>query len=147
MIRLEHAFSLIFGLINSETMQIHRTFLAFYSLLTLLGTGNLAEIPHPPVNFHANDVGPGFIQLAWTPVPGDDIQYYKLQYREKGDINGFIEERTNLPGLKVQNLSPFTEYQFQVVGVNSLGDSRPTDIVEKRTSPMGLYYILLVVLI
>ena len=120
-------------------MRFHRTFLAFYSLLTLLATGNLAEIPNAPVNFNVVDVGPGFIKLSWDPAPGDDIEFYKLQYREKGDINGFIEKRINVPAHTVERLTPYTTYEFQVIAVNGAGDSRPSHITEKRTNPLGLY--------
>lgn len=121
-------------------MKFHRTFLAFYSLLTLLATGNLAEIPNPPVNFNVVDFGPGFVKLSWTPVPGDKINFYKLQYRQKGDSSSiFSEERMREPAHKVRRLTPFTDYEFQVIAVNDVGDSRPTDILEKRTSSLGRY--------
>ncbi|CAC5370851.1 PTPRD [Mytilus coruscus] len=121
-----------------QIMKFHRTFLAFYSLLTLLATGNLAEIPNPPVNFNVVDVGPGFVKLSWTPVPGDKIDYYKLQYRQKGDISSiFSEERMRVPAHKVRRLTPFTDYEFKVIAVNSVGESRPTDILEKRTSSLA----------
>ncbi|VDI60752.1 Hypothetical predicted protein [Mytilus galloprovincialis] len=116
-------------------MKIHRFFLAIYSLLTLLATGNLAEIPNPPGNLKVVNVGPGFVKLSWTPVPGEKINFYKLHYRQKGDSSSiFSEERMRDPAHKVRRLTPFTDYEFQVIAVNDVGDSRPTDIIEKRTS-------------
>ncbi|XP_063436360.1 tyrosine-protein phosphatase Lar-like [Mytilus trossulus] len=118
-------------------MKFHINVLAFYLLLTLLATGNLAEIPNPPVNLNVVDVGPGFVKLSWTPVPGDNIDFYKLQYRQKEDISSiFSEKRMREPSHKVRRLTPFTNYEFQVIAVNSVGESRPTNIVEKRTSSL-----------
>ncbi|XP_070580081.1 protein sidekick-2-like isoform X2 [Ptychodera flava] len=96
--------------------------------------------PQPPYGLlvpqgevHSHDV-----TLLWTPGTNGNspIRYYTIDYRESTSINTWRTHTTNIDASKttyvIDNLSPYTTYQFCVKAHNDVGASpcsEPSDFV------------------
>ena len=63
------------------------------------------------------------MKLSWSyPGTGSEVQYYVIEYRPKRatwdwkEISGAITQFYDIRGL-----TPYTEYEFVVLGVNNVG--------------------------
>lgn len=62
------------------------------------------------------------------------MSYFLVQYRPKLSDNGFQEvDGVASTRYSIGGLSPFFEYEFRVLAVNSVGRGPPSNIVETRT--------------
>ncbi|KAM3872001.1 neurofascin [Diretmus argenteus] len=87
--------------------------------------------PNPPTNLELSEPYERSVRLTW--VPGDSIHSpiteYLVQYDEDDWLPGKWRNLTSYPGnlnSVVLQLSPFTYYEFRVIAVNAIGQSRPS---------------------
>ena len=80
-------------------------------------------LPRSPENLKATEITPTSVKLSWSyPGSGSEVQYYVIEYRPKvatwdwKEISGAITQFYDIRGL-----SPYTEYEFVVLGVNNVG--------------------------
>jgi netrin-G3 ligand len=80
-------------------------------------------LPRAPENLKATERTATSVKLSWSyPGSGSEVQYYVIEYRPKRatwdwkEISGAITQFYDIRGL-----SPYTEYEFVVLGVNNVG--------------------------
>ena len=72
----------------------------------------------------------------------NDLQYYIIQYKPRlanqayTEISGVITQYYT-----VRNLSPYTEYEFYVIGVNGLGRGPPSSAAIVTTGETGEWLV------
>lgn len=80
-----------------------------------------------PTNVKFSDVTATTVRLSWSYPTNEEVQYFVIQYKPKyanqaySEISGIITTYYT-----VRNLSPYTEYEFFVIAVNSLGRGPPS---------------------
>uniref|UniRef100_A0AAY4DK66 Neural cell adhesion molecule L1 n=1 Tax=Denticeps clupeoides TaxID=299321 RepID=A0AAY4DK66_9TELE len=91
----------------------------------------LADRPEPPKDLELSDPLERSVQLTW--VPGDDnnspITEFLVQFEEDQWEAGKWRNLSRHPGnlnSVVLELSPFVNYQFRVIAINAVGESRPS---------------------
>ncbi|CAL8341107.1 unnamed protein product [Lota lota] len=87
--------------------------------------------PDPPMDLDLSDLAVRSVRLTW--IPGNDhnsaITQFLVQYEEDGWEPGTWQNLTSYPGdlnSVILQLSPFINYQFRVIAINSVGQSRPS---------------------
>uniref|UniRef100_A0AAY4DJL9 Neural cell adhesion molecule L1 n=1 Tax=Denticeps clupeoides TaxID=299321 RepID=A0AAY4DJL9_9TELE len=87
--------------------------------------------PEPPKDLELSDPLERSVQLTW--VPGDDnnspITEFLVQFEEDQWEAGKWRNLSRHPGnlnSVVLELSPFVNYQFRVIAINAVGESRPS---------------------
>ncbi|KAI8435034.1 hypothetical protein MSG28_003463 [Choristoneura fumiferana] len=107
----------------------------------VLTTVNRAA-PTPPArpNVSRSLLQPHHITFSWTP--GNDgyapLRYYTVQQKEEGATWQTIPERVDpfATSFTVENLKPYTAYQFRIRATNDIGPSRYSNATETvRTLP------------
>ncbi|XP_073974776.1 tyrosine-protein phosphatase Lar isoform X4 [Rhodnius prolixus] len=97
------------------------------------------SLPSVPTNVQFSDVTATTVRLSWSYPTNEEVQYFVIQYKPKyanqaySEISGIITTYYT-----VRNLSPYTEYEFFVIAVNSLGrgpPSAPTIVPTGETEP------------
>ena len=80
-------------------------------------------LPRPPENLRATEITTTSVKLSWSySGTGSEVQYYVIEYRPKRatwdwkEISGAITQFYDIRGL-----TPYTEYEFVVLGVNNVG--------------------------
>uniref|UniRef100_A0A8C6PJ56 Receptor-type tyrosine-protein phosphatase F n=1 Tax=Nothobranchius furzeri TaxID=105023 RepID=A0A8C6PJ56_NOTFU len=74
------------------------------------------------------------VTLNWESGNAEPVSYYLVQYRPKLSDNGFQEvDGVASTRYSIGGLSPFSEYEFRVLAVNSIGRGPPSSVVETRT--------------
>lgn len=74
------------------------------------------------------------VTLTWDSGNSEPVSYYGIQYRAAGtegpfqEVDGVATTRYSIGGL-----SPFSEYAFRVLAVNSIGRGPPSEAVRART--------------
>uniref|UniRef100_A0A6Q2YE98 Neural cell adhesion molecule L1 n=1 Tax=Esox lucius TaxID=8010 RepID=A0A6Q2YE98_ESOLU len=115
--------------------------------LTVLGTHTHphnalpTDRPDPPTDLELSDPAASSIRLTW--IPGDDhnspVTRFVVQFEEDHWERGKWQNLSSYPGdlnSVVLQLSPFINYQFRVLAVNSVGQSRPSRPSQRyQTSP------------
>lgn len=94
-------------------------------------------LPGPPIDIKVTEVTATSVRLSWTHPSPTDLLYYVVQYKPRHANQAFAE----ISGVitlyyTVRNLSPYTEYEFNVIAVNTLGrgpSSAPTIITTGET--------------
>uniref|UniRef100_A0A6Q2XN07 Neurofascin homolog (chicken) a n=1 Tax=Esox lucius TaxID=8010 RepID=A0A6Q2XN07_ESOLU len=97
--------------------------------------------PDPPTDLELSDPAASSIRLTW--IPGDDhnspVTRFVVQFEEDHWERGKWQNLSSYPGdlnSVVLQLSPFINYQFRVLAVNSVGQSRPSRPSQRyQTSP------------
>ena len=86
-------------------------------------TVRVQTLPRPPENLKATEITRTSVKLSWSyPSTGSEVQYYVIEYRPKRatwdwkEISGAITQFYDIRGL-----TPYTEYEFVVLGVNNVG--------------------------
>ena len=86
-------------------------------------TVRVQTLPRPPEDLKATEITPTSVKLSWSyPGTGSEVQYYVIEYRPKRatwdwkEISGAITQFYDIRGL-----TPYTEYEFVVLGVNNVG--------------------------
>ena len=78
------------------------------------------------------------VRLSWSYTEPEDLQYYVIQYKPKyanqaySEISGIISMYYT-----VRNLSPYTEYEMFVIGVNNIGRGPPSTPAIVTTGETG----------
>ncbi len=92
----------------------------------------------PPIDLKITEVAATSVRLSWTHPTPADLQYYVIQYKPRHANQAFTE----ISGIitlyyTVRNLSPYTEYEFYVMGVNNLGRGPPSSSAVVITGETG----------
>ncbi|KAM9216114.1 neuronal cell adhesion molecule isoform 6-T6 [Dugong dugon] len=93
------------------------------------------DVPNPPFDLELTNHLDKSVQLSWTP--GDDnnspITKFIIEYEDSMHEAGLWHHQTEVSGIQTTaqlNLSPFVNYSFRVVAVNSIGRSVPSQVSE-----------------
>ncbi|UYV73143.1 PTPRD [Cordylochernes scorpioides] len=84
-------------------------------------------LPRSPTNVRISDVTATSIRLSWSyDIGSENILYYVIQYKPK-QAN---QEYSEISGITttyytVRDLSPYTEYEFYVIAMNTIGRGSP----------------------
>ncbi|XP_036774854.2 neuronal cell adhesion molecule isoform X13 [Manis pentadactyla] len=94
------------------------------------------DVPNPPFDLELTDQLDKSVQLSWTP--GDDnnspITKFIIEYEDTMHEAGLWHHQTEVSGTQTTaqlKLSPYVNYSFRVMAVNSLGRSRPSKASEQ----------------
>ncbi|XP_007455405.1 PREDICTED: neuronal cell adhesion molecule isoform X2 [Lipotes vexillifer] len=94
------------------------------------------DVPNPPFDLELTDQLDRSVQLSWTP--GDDnnspITKFIIEYEDAMHEPGLWHHQTEVPGAQTTaqlKLSPYVNYSFRVMAVNSLGSSLPSEASEQ----------------
>uniref|UniRef100_A0A8D0ZGK6 Neuronal cell adhesion molecule n=2 Tax=Sus scrofa TaxID=9823 RepID=A0A8D0ZGK6_PIG len=94
------------------------------------------DVPNPPFDLELTDQLDRSVQLSWTP--GDDnnspITKFIIEYEDVMHEAGLWHHQTEVPGTQTTaqlKLSPYVNYAFRVMAVNSLGRSLPSEASEQ----------------
>ncbi|UYV73146.1 PTPRD [Cordylochernes scorpioides] len=85
-------------------------------------------LPRSPTNVRISDVTATSIRLSWSyDIGSENILYYVIQYKPK-QAN---QEYSEISGITttyytVRDLSPYTEYEFYVIAMNTIGRGSPS---------------------
>lgn len=86
------------------------------------------SLPRAPTNVRISDVTPTSVRLSWSyDIGAENIIYFVIQYKPKNTN----QEYTEISGITtffytVPSLTPYTEYDFNIVAVNSIGRGHPS---------------------
>uniref|UniRef100_A0A8C5B9H5 Neurofascin homolog (chicken) a n=1 Tax=Gadus morhua TaxID=8049 RepID=A0A8C5B9H5_GADMO len=101
------------------------------TVLGALGLNTLLHRPDPPMDLDLSDLAVRSVRLTW--IPGNDhnsvITQFLVQYEEDRWEPGSWQNLTSYPGdlnSVILQLSPFINYQFRVIAINSVGQSAPS---------------------
>uniref|UniRef100_A0A4W4ELS5 Receptor-type tyrosine-protein phosphatase F n=1 Tax=Electrophorus electricus TaxID=8005 RepID=A0A4W4ELS5_ELEEL len=92
-------------------------------------------LPRPPTSLIVTETTATSVTLTWDSGNPEPVSYYVIQYRAKAsdagqqEVDGVASTRYSIGGL-----SPYSEYEFQVMAVNNIGRGPPSSSVETRTS-------------
>ncbi|XP_059790172.1 neuronal cell adhesion molecule [Balaenoptera ricei] len=97
---------------------------------------SVVDVPNPPFDLELTDQLDRSVQLSWTP--GDDnnspITKFIIEYEDAMHEPGLWHHQTEVPGTQTTaqlKLSPYVNYSFRVMAVNSLGRSLPSEASEQ----------------
>ncbi|XP_036111579.1 receptor-type tyrosine-protein phosphatase F isoform X10 [Molossus molossus] len=91
-------------------------------------------LPKPPIDLVVTETTATSVTLTWDSGNSEPVSYYGIQYRASGtegpfqEVDGVATTRYSIGGL-----SPFSEYAFRVLAVNSIGRGPPSEAVRART--------------
>uniref|UniRef100_A0A4W5QUE6 Neurofascin homolog (chicken) a n=1 Tax=Hucho hucho TaxID=62062 RepID=A0A4W5QUE6_9TELE len=103
--------------------------------LTVLAPNPMAlpcvDYPDSPMDLEVSDPEARSVRLTW--IPGDDhnspVTQFLVQFEEDRWEPGQWQNLSSYPGdlnSVILQLSPFVNYQFRVIAINSVGKSRPS---------------------
>ncbi|XP_044101729.1 neuronal cell adhesion molecule isoform X8 [Neovison vison] len=94
------------------------------------------DVPNPPFDLELTDQLDKSVQLSWTP--GNDnnspITKFIIEYEDAMHESGLWHHQTEVSGMQTTaqlKLSPYVNYSFRVMAVNSLGRSLPSEASEQ----------------
>ncbi|EAW83427.1 neuronal cell adhesion molecule, isoform CRA_a [Homo sapiens] len=94
------------------------------------------DVPNPPFDLELTDQLDKSVQLSWTP--GDDnnspITKFIIEYEDAMHKPGLWHHQTEVSGTQTTaqlKLSPYVNYSFRVMAVNSIGKSLPSEASEQ----------------
>ncbi|XP_055974649.1 neuronal cell adhesion molecule isoform X12 [Sorex fumeus] len=97
---------------------------------------SVVDVPNPPFDLELTDQLDKSVQLSWTP--GDDnnspITKFIIEYEDAMHEAGVWHHQTEVSGEQTTaqlKLSPYVNYSFRVMAVNSLGRSLPSEASEQ----------------
>ncbi|XP_060052401.1 neuronal cell adhesion molecule isoform X5 [Erinaceus europaeus] len=97
---------------------------------------NVVDVPNAPFDLELTDQLDKTVQLSWTP--GDDnnspITKFIIEYEDAMHEAGLWHHQTEVSGTQTTaqlKLSPYVNYSFRVMAVNSLGRSLPSEPSEQ----------------
>lgn len=90
-----------------------------------------------------SDITATSVKLSWFFKETDDLQYYVIQHKPK-HVNQAYAEISGITTMyyQVRNLSPYTEYEFNVIAVNKIGRGPPSAPVIVTTGETSQYLII-----
>ncbi|XP_064431498.1 neuronal cell adhesion molecule isoform X8 [Mirounga angustirostris] len=97
---------------------------------------SVVDVPNPPFDLELTDQLDKSVQLSWTP--GNDnnspITKFIIEYEDAMHEAGLWHLQTEVSGMQTTaqlKLSPYVNYSFRVMAVNSLGRSLPSEASEQ----------------
>lgn len=97
---------------------------------------SVVDVPNPPFDLELTDQLDRSVQLSWTP--GDDnnspITEFIIEYEDTMHDAGVWHHQTKVSGAETTaqlTLSPYVNYSFRVMAVNSFGKSLPSETSEQ----------------
>ncbi|XP_049638997.1 neuronal cell adhesion molecule isoform X18 [Suncus etruscus] len=97
---------------------------------------SVVDVPNPPFDLELTDQRDRSVQLSWTP--GDDnnspITEFIIEYEDTMHDAGVWHHQTKVSGAETTaqlTLSPYVNYSFRVMAVNSFGKSLPSETSEQ----------------
>ncbi|KAM6921521.1 receptor-type tyrosine-protein phosphatase F-like isoform 1-T1 [Xenentodon cancila] len=124
-----------------ELTNIHRsanyTCVATSSLGLIETTAQVTvkALPKMPTSLLVTETTATSVTLTWDSGNPEPVSYYVIQYRSKLSDNGFQEvDGVATTRYSIGGLGPFSEYEFRVMAVNSVGRGPPCSTVDTRTS-------------
>ncbi|XP_053464878.1 neuronal cell adhesion molecule isoform X10 [Nycticebus coucang] len=97
---------------------------------------SVVDVPNPPFDLELTNQLDKSVQLSWTP--GDDnnspITKFIIEYEDAMHGAGVWHTHTEVPGTQTTaqlKLSPYVNYSFRVMAVNSMGHSLPSEASEQ----------------
>ncbi|XP_055724856.1 neurofascin-like isoform X8 [Salvelinus fontinalis] len=117
--------------IDQDTASARLTVLEDASLYPSQSSALPADYPDPPMDLEVSDPEARSVRLTW--IPGDDhnspVTQFLVQFEEDHWEPGQWQNLSSYPGdlnSVILQLSPFVNYQFRVIAINSVGKSRPS---------------------
>ncbi|XP_035294818.1 receptor-type tyrosine-protein phosphatase F isoform X3 [Cricetulus griseus] len=122
--------------LSSVTRSANYTCVAISSLGMIEATAQVTvkALPKPPIDLVVTETTATSVTLTWDSGNAEPVSYYGIQYRAAGtdgpfqEVDGVATTRYSIGGL-----SPFSEYAFRVLAVNSIGRGPPSEAVRART--------------
>ncbi|XP_019499301.1 PREDICTED: receptor-type tyrosine-protein phosphatase F isoform X22 [Hipposideros armiger] len=122
--------------LNSVMRSANYTCVAISSLGMIEATAQVTvkALPKPPIDLVVTETTATSVTLTWDSGNSEPVSYYGIQYRAAGtegpyqEVDGVATTRYSIGGL-----SPFSEYAFRVLAVNSIGRGPPSEAVRART--------------
>lgn len=91
-------------------------------------------LPKPPIDLVVTETTATSVTLTWDSGNSEPVSYYGIQYRAAGAEGPFQEvDGVSMTRYSIGGLSPFSEYAFRVLAVNSIGRGPPSEAVRART--------------
>lgn len=91
-------------------------------------------LPKPPIDLVVTETTATSVTLTWDSGNSEPVSYYGIQYHAAGTEGAFQEvDGVATTRYSIGGLSPFSEYAFRVVAVNSIGRGPPSEAVRART--------------
>ncbi|CAH1716486.1 unnamed protein product [Chironomus riparius] len=92
------------------------------------------SLPIAPTDLRISEVTATTVRLEWSYKGTEDLQYYVLQHKPKNANQAYSETSGIITMFYVvRGLSPYTEYEFHVIGVNNIGRGPPSAAVSATT--------------
>ncbi|XP_071237871.1 neurofascin-like isoform X14 [Salvelinus alpinus] len=117
--------------IDQDTASARLTVLEDASLSPSQSSVLPTDRPDSPMDLELSDPEARNVRLTW--IPGDDhnspVTLFVVQFEEDRWESGKWQNHSSYPGnfnSVILELSPFVNYQFRVIAVNSVGQSRPS---------------------
>lgn len=104
----------------------------------------LLELPYAPSNVRISEITATSVHISWHyDGPPSEAVEFVIQYKPKLAAN---QDFSEIPGLKtnyysVQNLNPFTEYEFYVVAGSAIGRGMASTATFVTTGETGKYIV------
>ena len=106
-----------------------------------------SELPFTPSRPTASEITPHTITITWRPgVGGPPVKSFTVYHRTKSSSDWTVV--TGISGrdsLTLENLKPYTTYQFRVFALNEVGTSKPSSLLEVTTHEKGLYITTVII--
>nr|XP_036858107.1 receptor-type tyrosine-protein phosphatase F isoform X7 [Manis javanica] len=91
-------------------------------------------LPKPPIDLVVTETTATSVTLTWDSGNSEPVSYYGIQYHAAGTEGAFQEvDGVATTRYSIGGLSPFSEYAFRVLAVNSIGRGPPSEAVRART--------------
>ncbi|XP_036839852.1 neurofascin isoform X9 [Oncorhynchus mykiss] len=117
--------------IDQDTASARLTVIEDTSLYPTQSSALPADYPDPPMDLEVSDPDKRSIRLTW--IPGDEhnspVTEFLVQFEEDRWEPGQWQNLSSYPrdlNSVILQLSPFVNYQFRVIAINSVGKSRPS---------------------
>ncbi|XP_045440679.1 receptor-type tyrosine-protein phosphatase F isoform X18 [Pipistrellus kuhlii] len=122
--------------LNNVVRSANYTCVAISSLgmIEAMAQVTVKALPNPPIDLVVTETTATSVTLTWDSGNAEPVSYYGIQYRASGaegpfqEVDGVATTRYSIGGL-----SPFSEYAFRVLAVNSIGRGPPSEAVRART--------------
>ncbi|XP_061788181.1 neurofascin homolog (chicken) a isoform X9 [Nerophis lumbriciformis] len=117
--------------IDQDSASARLTVLEEASLNPSLSSGLPPDHPDPPLDLDLSDPAARSVRLTW--IPGNDhrspITEFLVQFEENHWEPGRWQDLATYPGdlnSVILQLAPFVNYQFRVIAINAVGQSKPS---------------------
>ncbi|XP_051270871.1 neurofascin homolog (chicken) a isoform X4 [Dicentrarchus labrax] len=117
--------------IDQDSASARLTVLEEASLNPSVSSALPPDRPDPPIDLDLSDPAARSIRLTW--IPGNDhrspVTQFLVQFEENRWEPGRWQNLSTYPGdlnSVILQLAPFVNYQFRVIAINSVGQSKPS---------------------